>query len=190
MKQVADAFRARYNLQAKIIRAQWLVIALLIAAFVLTLVQYVLLKEDQTPADFTQGSNTVLQENGNQPSMIPVLDTLAYEAEETSSVAHHLVSLGEYKLTAYCACKKCCDKEPTDPNYGITAYGYQATAGRTIAVDPKLIPIGTEVIINGHTYVTEDVGGAIKENRIDIYFNTHQEALDFGVQYADVYINQ
>ena len=72
----------------------------------------------------------------------------------------------------------------------LTAYGYQVTAGRTIAVDPKVIPIGSEVVINGHTYVAEDVGGVIKENRIDIYFNTHQEALEFGVQYAEVFINQ
>ena len=97
---------------------------------------------------------------------------------------------GEFNLTAYCACKKCCGKDPSDPHYGITAYGYQVTAGRTIAVDPKVIPIGTEVIINDHTYTAEDVGGAIKENRVDIYFNTHQEALEFGVQYAEVFINQ
>ena len=88
-----------------------------------------------------------------------------------------------FKLTAYCACAKCCGK--TD---GITASGTKATQGRTIAVDPRVIPYGTKVIINGHTYVAEDCGGAIKENRIDVYFNSHSEALKFGVQYADVTI--
>ena len=44
------------------------------------------------------------------------------------------------------------------------------------------------IVIDGHTYVAEDTGSAIKGNRIDIYFDTHQEALNFGVQYADVYI--
>lgn len=108
--------------------------------------------------------------------------TEATEAtEETESVGTNY--LGEYKLTAYCACAKCCGKSD-----GITATGTVATQGRTIAVDPRKIPYGTEVIINGHTYVAEDCGGAIKGNRIDIYFDSHSEALQFGVQYADVYI--
>ena len=88
-----------------------------------------------------------------------------------------------FKLTAYCACAKCCGK--TD---GITASGTKATQGRTIAVDPRVIPYGTKVIINGNTYIAEDCGGAIKENRIDVYFDSHSEALKFGVQYADVTI--
>ena len=93
-------------------------------------------------------------------------------------------NLGEFLLTAYCACKKCCGEYSN----GITATGTVATAGRTIAVDPNVIPYGTEVVINGNTYVAEDCGGAIKSNRIDIYFDTHSEALQFGVQYANVYL--
>lgn len=88
-----------------------------------------------------------------------------------------------FELTAYCACEKCCGKSD-----GITATGTKATAGRTIAVDPKVIPYGSEVIINGHTYIAEDCGGAIKGNRIDIYFDDHNEALAFGKQFATVYI--
>lgn len=79
--------------------------------------------------------------------------------------------------TAYCACENCCGKAD-----GITATGTKATAGRTIAVDPSVIPYGTEVIINGHTYVAEDCGGAVKGNCIDIYFDSHAEALEFGRQ--------
>lgn len=93
-----------------------------------------------------------------------------------------LVSLGEYKLTAYCHCTKCCGKSD-----GITASGTMATEKHTIAVDPKVIPYGSKVLINGTEYVAEDCGGAIKGNHIDIYFNDHSEALKFGVQYADVY---
>lgn len=101
--------------------------------------------------------------------------------EPTESVEPHY--LGEFKLTAYCACAKCCGK--TD---GITASGTKATEGRTIAVDPTVIPYGTEVTINGNTYIAEDCGGAIDGNRIDVYFDSHSEAWDFGVQYADVYL--
>ena len=83
--------------------------------------------------------------------------------------------------SAYCPCYRCCGKCD-----GITATGTKATAGRTIAVDPKVIPYGTEVIINGNTYVAEDCGGAIKGNRIDVYFDTHAEALQFGRQILTV----
>lgn len=93
----------------------------------------------------------------------------------------HLVSLGVYKITAYCGCAKCCGK--TD---GITASGTHVTAGRTIAAPPE-IPFGTKISINGHIYTVEDRGGAIKGKRIDIYFNTHQAALDFGVQYIEIF---
>ena len=88
----------------------------------------------------------------------------------------------EIIATAYCPCVKCCGK--TD---GITATGTKATAGRTIAVDPSVIPYGTEVIINGHTYVAEDCGGAINGNDIDVYFDTHEEALQFGRQVLTAY---
>lgn len=96
-----------------------------------------------------------------------------------------LKSLGTFKLTAYCACSRCCGKCD-----GITATGTKATEGRTIAVDPRKIPYGTEVIINGHTYIAEDCGGAIKQNKIDIFFNSHAEALKFGVQYAEVFVKE
>lgn len=77
--------------------------------------------------------------------------------------------------TAYCPCVKCCGKSD-----GITATGTKATAGRTIAADPSVFPYGTKMIIYGQEYTVEDCGGAIKGNRIDIYFATHQEALNFG----------
>ena len=93
----------------------------------------------------------------------------------------HLVSLGTYKITAYCACARCCGK--TD---GITASGTKVQAGRTIAA-PKNFPFGTKLMINGHIYTVEDRGSAIQGNRIDIYFNTHEEALQWGVKYLEVF---
>lgn len=103
--------------------------------------------------------------------------------EEQKEEESNLVYMGRFKLTSYCSCSKCCGKSD-----GITATGTKAKQGRTIAVDPKQIPYGTKVVINGHTYVAEDCGGSIKNNRIDIYMSSHKEALQFGVQYADVYI--
>ena len=92
------------------------------------------------------------------------------------------MALGEYIITHYCPCEKCCGK--TD---AITATGTVATADRTIAVDPSVIPYGTEVIIDGKTYVAEDCGGAIKGNRIDIFCDSHQEAINRGRIEREVY---
>lgn len=105
--------------------------------------------------------------------------TTAQSEEETTSTYVEKT----FVLTAYCPCVKCCDK-----NDGITATGTKATAGRTLAVDPSVIPYGTEIIINGNTYVAEDCGGAIKGNKIDVFFDTHAEALQFGRQVMTVYI--
>lgn len=99
-----------------------------------------------------------------------------------------LVSLGTYTITAYCPCERCCGKDPSDPFYGITATGTVATEGRTIAVDPEMIPYGTVVYIDGEDYVAEDCGSAIRENRIDIFFAEHEEALQWGVREKEVFI--
>ena len=85
-----------------------------------------------------------------------------------------------YKITAYCPCSKCCGK-----TNGITASGTKATAGRTVAASSKFA-MGTKLNINGHIYTVEDRGGAINGNKIDIFVNTHAEALAWGVRYLPV----
>lgn len=80
---------------------------------------------------------------------------------------------------------ECCGK--TD---GITASGTKAKEGRTIAVDPDIIPLGTEVEIDGHTYIAEDIGGAIDGNRIDVYVSSHERAWELGVYDAEVLIKE
>ena len=91
--------------------------------------------------------------------------------------------LGKYELTAYCGCSICCGFY----SGGKTATGVKAKANRTIAVDPKVIPYGSKVIINKKEYVAEDCGGAIKGKRIDVYFDSHSEALEFGRKTVYVY---
>lgn len=98
-----------------------------------------------------------------------------------------LTSLGVYKVTAYCACQKCCGKSPDDPWYGITATGTRATQGRTIAADPAVLPYGTVVVINGHEYIVEDCGGAIDGKEIDMYFDSHQAAREWGNKWLEVF---
>ena len=85
-----------------------------------------------------------------------------------------------YKITAYCPCSKCCGK-----TNGRTASGTTATAGRTVAASSKFA-FGTKLNIGGHIYTVEDRGGAINGNKIDIFVNTHAEALQWGVRYLNV----
>lgn len=86
--------------------------------------------------------------------------------------------------TAYCACAKCCGKWAENRPDGVvyTASGTVAAAGRTIAVDPAVFPFGTVLEIDGVEYVAEDTGSAITGYKIDIYFDNHAAALDFGVR--------
>lgn len=117
------------------------------------------------------------------------------EIEFTETTAEENIYIGTFKLTAYCSCSKCCgeyaDNRPIDENgndivYG--AIGEVLVEGYSIAVDPKVIPYRTEVLIDGNVYRAQDCGGGIIGNEIDVYFSNHQSAKKFGVQYKDVYI--
>lgn len=106
-------------------------------------------------------------------------------------------SLGTYRLTAYCACEKCCGYwatvRPLDENGNPIVYTANqsiAKQGVTVAADTNVLPFGTVLLIDGHEYIVQDRGGSIKENRIDIYFESHEEALQFGVQYKEIFIKE
>ena len=90
-------------------------------------------------------------------------------------------------VTAYCPCSICCGKSD-----GITKSGTIAKEHQTIAVDPEVIPLGSQVYLEGlGTFIAEDTGGAIKGNRIDIFMQDHNQALQFGVRKTKAYlINQ
>jgi len=70
---------------------------------------------------------------------------------------------------------------------GRTASGTHATAGHTVAASGQFA-FGTKLNINGKEYTVEDRGGAIQGNRIDIYMNSHAEALAWGVKYLPVQV--
>lgn len=102
---------------------------------------------------------------------------------QADEIQQSLTYKGVYKITAYCPCKKCCGKSD-----GITASGEKAVEGVTVAMD-KSIPFGTKIYIDGvGERIVQDRGGAIKGNRIDLYFDSHQEALNFGRQTKQVTI--
>ena len=85
-----------------------------------------------------------------------------------------------FKITGYCPCYKCCGR--TD---GITASGVKAKAKHTLAA-PSKYKFGTRIYLEGFgDYYVEDRGGAIKDNRLNMFFNTHQEALKWGVKHIN-----
>lgn len=85
---------------------------------------------------------------------------------------------GVFTITAYCPCEKCCGAYAN----GYTATGAKATQGVTVAADPDVLPMGTEIELDGHTYTVQDTGGAIKGNRLDLYFDNHEDAMQWGVR--------
>ncbi|TJX13213.1 DUF348 domain-containing protein [Tissierella creatinini] len=96
--------------------------------------------------------------------------------------------------SAYDSSYKSTGKSPGHKYYGITASGTKARPG-VVAVDPRVIPLGTKLYIESldgtKDYgfaVAEDTGGAIKGNKIDLYFNTNSECINFGRRNVKVYI--
>lgn len=83
-----------------------------------------------------------------------------------------------FTVTAYCPCEK---SRGAYAN-GYTATGEKAIQGVTIAADPDVLPMGTEIELDGHTYTVQDTGGAISGNRLDLYFDSHEDALQWGVR--------
>lgn len=115
--------------------------------------------------------------------------------EDLKNTEYELVYMGDYKLTAYCACEICCEElalsRPLDANGNpivYTATGTVATQGRTIGVDPKVIPYGTEVYIEGLGWRVAEDTGAIQNQHIDVYMDSHDAALHSGITHGDVWI--
>ena len=112
-------------------------------------------------------------------------DAILEVVEATPEPEPEPVEWVEVIATAYCPCERCCGSYARNRPNGIvyTASGEVAQAGVTIAADWTIYTPGTVVEIEGiGTRVVQDKGGAIKGNRIDIYFEDHAAALDFGRQ--------
>lgn len=98
--------------------------------------------------------------------------------------------------TAYTAGPESTGKSPGHPMYGITFSGLPVQVGH-IAVDPKVIPLLSQVYIEGlcnysaqfeGKYLATDTGSAIKGNKIDIYFENVEDARRFGIRKMKVYV--
>lgn len=119
----------------------------------------------------------------NLEAELDALKSAQAQVQSDNMAGGQYVSLGEFTVSAYCACERCCNQWAD----GITASGLPAEPGM-IAVDPNVISLGSYVMIDGEEYLAADTGGAIKGNRIDVFCEDHQSALEYGVQSHEVYL--
>lgn len=107
-----------------------------------------------------------------------------YIEQALLSRAHKIENV---KVSHYDCCVQCCGKDD-----GITASGRKATPGVTVAVDPNVIPLGSDVLVDYgdgeiHYYRADDTGSAINGDKLDLCVSFHQEAIQLGIRTATVY---
>lgn len=133
---------------------------------------------EDTTSDYTENeSESVDYTNTDDEASI---EQEAPQEEYMEDTSYNGEYLGTYTLTAYCGCESC-----NGGNAGITTMGVEPSEGWTVACNS--LPLGTQISINGSTYEVQDTGN-IDDETIDIFMNSHDEALNFGVQSADVYV--
>ncbi len=162
--------------------------------------------EDIVPND-EEKEEVVVEPTKEEPkaeadtTLMPIITgqkTVKYRDLAENNPPEEYVNKIEVTATAYCLCKKCCGKTPDNPNYGCTHSGLKIVPGsgmKVIAVDPKIIPLNSKVYVEGlngawdygHA-VAADTGSAIKELKIDLYMDTHTEALEWGRRKVNVYV--
>ena len=119
---------------------------------------------------------------GSAKGGLTVAETSAPVAEQWETV--------KMRVTAYCPCPKCCGSYSD----GITACNHRIREGDVFVAADSEYPFGTEMVIdgynNGRAVKVLDRGGAIKGNRLDVFFNSHKEALKWGVRHIEVKVRR
>lgn len=165
---------------SKLNRRLFAVLMILLAAVALTIIVKAQAQEAQ------QQVASKLEASDKQST--PPAAELAEARENPWQEESPLQYMGKFRITHYCPCVECCGKDD-----GITATGTVATEGRTIAVDPDVIPYGSRVAIyydDGRIveYVAEDCGGAVDGLEVDVFIADHDRAWNLGVKFGSVYI--
>ena len=146
--------------------------------------------ETETEYDIIQWK----QEETEEVTIEEIETVTVAESEETEEEPE-LVSLGTFKLTAYCKDSCCCgrfaENRPVD-EYGneivIGSQGTELVPLKSIAVDTDVIPYGTQIQIRDKVFVAQDTGKSIVGNCIDIFMECHEDTEAFGVQYCEVFL--
>lgn len=111
----------------------------------------------------------------------PAAEVAAFSEADSSDSIKEEDFLGDFEITAYCGCQKC------SKGNALTYSGTTPQEGRTISADLDVFPLGIRLLIDGTVYTVEDTGSGIDGNHLDIYFDSHERALDYGRQTEEVY---
>ena len=140
----------------------------------------------ETSAELNAAKESLVVARKDNESLNDALSAANTTIEDLKSDEYELVYIGNYKMTHYCTEKR---KHICGTGTGLTATGTQVTAGRTIAVDPSVIPYGTKVYIEGYGWrVAEDCGGAVDGRHIDVAVETHSQAISMGTKTSGVWL--
>ncbi len=138
----------------------------------------------------TKTSNRNLSASERQSGSAPVINTNSSSlAKKVEGITPKVTTLNTSAYTA-----STCGKSPSSSGYGITASGVRASAWYTVAAG-KAYKFGTIIYIpyfadkpNKGWFVVQDRGGAIKNNKLDVYMNTYNECVSFGRRNLECYI--
>lgn len=130
---------------------------------------------DELEAAMEEGAEVPFEEELNEAALLERATKI-----ESVTVSH------------YCICKRCCGKDESHPAYGITASGRRAMPGTSVAVDPNVIPLGSDVLVDYgdgiiHYYRADDTGAAVRGTRLDLCVEDHETALALGLRRATVW---
>ena len=132
----------------------------------------------------TSNNSSVSMIDSNTPSK-PTVNTVSFaERVPTSLSSGNEKSLGMFIISGYCNCEEC------GSGLGVTFSGVVPQANHTIAADLSILPLGTKVRIGTIIYTVEDKGSKIIGNRIDIFYNDHDTAANYGIQQQEVFLIQ
>lgn len=110
-------------------------------------------------------------------------EQLNAEKASNPAASGNLRSLGMFRTTGYCPCYGCSE------GWGRkTSTGAIAVSNHTIAVDPRVIPYGSRVMIDGVIYTAEDRGGGVRGHHIDIFFDTHAQTRQHGSRMQEIFL--
>lgn len=149
------------------------------AVLLIVLLMLFLLEKHKALAYWQEKADKQAETLEQLDSEITDLNIQISELERTISFYESWQCLGEFKVTYYW---------PGEDSYGTaTSTGVTAQEGRTVAVDPNIIPYGSEIMIEGHIYVAEDTGSALIGNKIiDIFVNEPKQEM----YYTNIYIRK
>ena len=191
-------FRSEVRDALKLTR-RWKINAALLAVLLVLVtaccIVYVSAQEPEAPQDGP--TVQAIPTDGSLPGDdVPALVRCALTDEEIEAAENEMIEaallaratrLDDVLVTHYDCCTECCGKDD-----GITASGWMATPGVTVAVDPDVIPLGADVLVDYgdgeiHYYRADDTGSGVKGNHIDVCLASHEEAVQAGVTTATVW---